>query len=667
MLYYGFKIEKCGEKLVFSSPNTTLEFASDGNLCALELDGRRFEMSSPEVNLVIGGCYHSTLTEGVPSKNWPQLVLDGTETLTPESRYVSHRAVKRHDSVTLELTVALDELEMVKKYTVNASYVGFSRSFELTNRGEALTVRSVGFGFPTLEGFSPMPAIVPSKVVTDGKVSITARFDPRSESVGIRPSLETTVKIENKFETGDSFETGEFTFELIEADGLTAVGIVRDRLEAIGHRAHRENEAMLRSLTCYEVEIGPLKLSETKCHHRYDHPTELAADLERIKALGYNTVEMMPSFLFPCYTVYDLKNPDIQHGRGESIRPVIERAHELGMKVILDILMHGCIDTEIADFDREHMLSRRYYWPEWQRKIPELVGKDRARVNPLREEHPDWFIYEKPGKIFRGYTWIFDHANPGFQQYFADAMEISVTDWGVDGFRFDAPTWECGVNSSEELAYSGSRSLHNGHCELFRKTRNQVDRAKPGTIFIVEGPYYEFADTCDISYSYDQYGHMKNIFAGKSTAKNLREYLDLRDRCYPHGALWLNFADNHDTWNNGVVEDGLYSFERFGFEFAKAVFALACFVKGGVQCFGGYEDSSEEFAEFTREMLAKRRDYGELVTRSEVSYPTDLSDARLIRVVHAHGEQRLTVTINLSGDGFDCAEGAFAPYEVKFE
>ena len=42
--------------------------------------------------------------------------------------------------------------------------------------------------------------------------------------------------------------------------------------------------------------------------------------------------------------------------------------------------MHGCIDTEIADWDRERYISRRYYWPEWQKKIPELFGEERAKM-----------------------------------------------------------------------------------------------------------------------------------------------------------------------------------------------------------------------------------------------------------------------------------------------
>ena len=34
----------------------------------------------------------------------------------------------------------------------------------------------------------------------------------------------------------------------------------------------------------------------------------------------------------------------MQHSLGADLKPFIERAHALGMKVILDVLLHGVID-----------------------------------------------------------------------------------------------------------------------------------------------------------------------------------------------------------------------------------------------------------------------------------------------------------------------------------
>lgn len=670
MLYKNIFFEKSENGISFGNERLTLVFKADGELAELNLTDKSFALDRPEVSVTIGGEYRSTLDYEHINKNWASLKLFGAETLSPESEYLSHSLAKTADAVELRLRVRLGQLEMTKIYTLRSGRPGFARSFELKNIGESVNIRSVGLAFPKSEGWSACQIPAAPRMLTDGERCFAAWFDPRYESCQLGGGLGYAVNVENRLDTGEIVASGRVEYELFDCAPAPAARAVSKRIEALGLRAHREKERMLRGLVCYEVEIGPLRLSEEKCHHRYDHPEELANDLERIKALGFNTVELMPSFLFPCYTVYDLKNPDIQHGAGESIRPIIRRAHELGMKVILDILMHGCIDTEIADFDREHYCSRRYYWPEWQKKIPELVGDERARANPLRAEHPDWFIYEKPGEIFKGYTWTFDHANPGFQEYFAEAMVISVLDWGVDGFRFDAPNWQCGVNSAENLPYSGGESLNHGHCELFRKMRERVDGVRDDIIFIVEGPYYQYADSCDISYAYDLYYQMKNIFEGKSDAASLQRYCEMRQAIFPDGALWLNFADNHDTWNNGVIEDGLYSYERFG-EAAKAMFALACFADGGVQAFGGYEENAE-FADYTRKLLARRAGLSEFICGCTADYSVYPSDKRLFCAVRRSSElsETLWFIVNLSGDEVNCESDklgsvTFKPYEAK--
>ena len=361
MLYNNFAFEQNESGITFGSGNFTLEFSPDGQLASVGFGGKSFTLDKPEISLTVGGEYRSTLDVVNINKNWAALKLFDAETIAPESEYLSHKIVKTHDSIELRLKVRVGQFEITKIYRVNASRHGFVRRLEITNIGENAKLRSVTLAFPKLDGFSPAIKAAAPTLLTNEESTFAAWFDPRVEKTSLDGSLNCTIQVQNPLDNGESVETNEIIYEYFETDAISAAKIVSSRLESAGLRLHREKEATMRSLVIYEVEIGSLRLSETKCHHRYDHPEELAADLERIKSLGFNTIELMPSFLFPCYTVYDLKNPDIQHGAGESIRPIIRRAHEVGMKIILDILMHGCIDTEIADFDREHYCSRRYY------------------------------------------------------------------------------------------------------------------------------------------------------------------------------------------------------------------------------------------------------------------------------------------------------------------
>ncbi len=671
MLYKDLEFTKNDSGMIFGNKNFKLHFGIDGELKAIEHNGKVYNSDKIELKFTLNGKYRSTLDMVNINKNWAGLSLENADTVECPSEYLSHKLVKTDSAVELQVLVRIGQLEVNKIYRISSDRSGFTRSFEITNRGEKVIVRKMFISLVQFDGFAPAIRTAHPGFLTNGSETVAAWFDPRKEKCGFDANLNANLDIQNELENGESLKILEIEYDMFCENVLNTAKAVSRNLEAVGLRVHRENEELIRSLVCYEVEIGPLKLSESKCHHRYDHPIELANDLERIKSFGFNTIELMPSFLFPCYTVYDLKNPDIQHGAGESIRPIIERAHELGMKVILDVLMHGCIDTEIADFDKEHYSSRRYYWPEWQKKIPELVGVERGRINPLREEHPDWFIYENPNEIFKCYTWIFDHTNRGFQEYFAEAMEISVRDWGVDGFRFDAPEWGCGVNSADDLPYSHGSSLNRGHCELFRRTRERIDDIKPNIVFIVETPYYQYADQCDASYSYDMYFKMKTILENNMNISQMQHHLEMRQKTYPTGSLWLNFADNHDTWNNGVIEDGLYSYERFGLRAAKALFTLDCFVDGGIQAFAGCEDG-EEYGRFVKNMLSTREKLQRFIYHTEADYSVYPSDERLMCIVRRDisNSENIKLVLNFSADVVECdiqdiGRVKFEPYEFK--
>lgn len=616
---YGIELKETENGFTFASNTCRLNFNKNGTLDNLQIGGLSLKnkQGTNPVALTTGGHYRSTIDPVGKNKNWASLTGEDMKQEAPDATLENVRLVRTMLTVELHLTLNCGKVEIEDIFALKQGEKGFTRRIIITNRTDTnLTLRSLSLTLPSVpEGTDarPVGGFKPA-IIETGKGTIAAWFDPRYDADQIDGNLTYTTRVESDLAEGDSVSAPGYTLSLVNGDRYEAAGYVRDRLEEKGLRARNTNREKLTTLTCYEAEIGPLRLSETKCHHRYDHPSELAADLERIRSLGFNTLEMMPSFLFPCYTVYDLMNPDIQHGAGESIKPVIDRAHELGMNVILDILMHGCIDTEIADWDRERYISRRYYWPEWQKKIPELFGEERAKVNPLREEHPDWFIFENKNDIFKGYTWTFDHAAPGFIDWFARAMEKSVAEWKVDGFRFDAPTWQSGVNSRENLPYSGQASVNYGHCETLRAARERVEKVRPDVIFIVEGPYYEYADSCDMAYSYDQYYSLKNIYDGRQTARGVQEYLRLRSDIFPHGAMWLNFADNHDTYNNGVVEDALYAVERFGYGFAKAMLFVSVFSEGALQAFAGFEERGNMGA-LAKELIAERVKYAAILRR----------------------------------------------------
>ena len=680
-LYRSITLEPNGGGAIFANKSSALRFDPTGRLCSMTLGKQVFTLKETELTFVVGGKYRSTIDTEGKNKNWASLMLSGAETYSPDFEYLNHKLKRTHNRAELHMTVLCKlssaELEVTKIYSMSADDPGFNLRFELHSRGtfddDDTMLHYMTAALPSADGEVKVKNIGnTSRFLEFGDKTLSVWCDPRFENNSVGSPLNYKVTVEQPLNCSEDIIVGSVSCMMVKGSAIDAARYVREQLEIAGLRGRGEFTSMLSSLQVYEVEIGPLRLSETKCHHRYDHPGELADDLMRIRDLGFNTVEMMPSFLFPCYSVFDLRNPDIQHGAGESIRPVIEEAHRLGMKVILDVLLHGCIDREIAAWNLERYSSRRFYWPEWLKRIPEFHD---GNISPLREKHPDWFLYEKPGLIFRGYTWTFDHASHGFRDYLIESMNIAVRDWGIDGFRYDAPTWQSGINSAPDLPYSGADSLCYGHWIMFRELRESLSDVERELVWIVEGPYYPYADSCDMSYSYDLSSISTEVCLGKKTARDMQKYCELREAFFPRGAVWLNFADNHDTWNNGVVEDGLYRHERLGTDKAKAIFSAACFHNGGIQAFGGFEDpatSEGTYADYARAILRLRSSLAGFFADSIFSYSTYTDNENVICMQRTNREsgEVLICLVNYS-DSFQTASAAklkdivLAPWQTK--
>src|SRR3712207_1592256 len=94
----------------------------------------------------------------------------------------------------------------------------------------------------------------------------------------------------------------------------------------------------------------------------------------------------------------------------------------------------------MVDFDE----ARDGYHLAWSRHIldfePHWHGGSPPR-HQLVDEHPEWFMRNSAQEIIGIYTNAFDVANPAWQEYFMRASEDLVRRLDIDGFRFDAPTY----------------------------------------------------------------------------------------------------------------------------------------------------------------------------------------------------------------------------------
>ena len=163
-----------------------------------------------------------------------------------------------------------------------------------------------------------------------------------------------------------------------------------------------------RNAVIYEVNVRQFTDSGTI--------TAFDAQLPRLKELGVDILWFMPIYpiseknrkgeLGSYYAVKDYKAFNPEFGTLDQFKETVKKAHDLGMKVILD----------------------------W---VPNHSGCDNAWVT----EHPDWYAQNEKGEMFGPYDWTdvykFDYSNPEMRAAMIDAFKFWLTEVGVDGFRCD--------------------------------------------------------------------------------------------------------------------------------------------------------------------------------------------------------------------------------------
>ena len=243
------------------------------------------------------------------------------------------------------------------------------------------------------------------------------------------------------------------------------------------------------------------------------------------------------------------------------------------------------------------------------------------------------------------YTWSFDWANRGAQDWLIEALVKYVRELDVDGFRFDAPNWVRAANFAENLPYRADRAYVAGIVEGFQRARAAVDQYKPELVWITEPEFISMRNALDVAYTYSTLGMWPRVFRGELTGRQIQDFYAVRKRINPKGALYVNWMDNHDSWNDGTNETGEYSYEKFSPGFARSLLALALFQEGAYMAYSGNEKLDEEYY---RRMLGLRR-RERIFSEGECSFEAvhACSDA-LITMLWRSADETLLAVVNMT-------------------
>ncbi|PWH10460.1 alpha-amlyase [Bacteroidetes bacterium SCGC AAA795-G10] len=268
-----------------------------------------------------------------------------------------------------------------------------------------------------------------------------------------------------------------------------------------------------------------------------------ANDLPIIKKLGVKILWLMPinpisttkskGPLGSYYAVSDYTKINPEFGSLEDFKNLVDKAHELGIYVILD----------------------------W---VPGHTGWDHHWIT----EKSDYYLKNKKGEIidpidFRtgksfGWTDVADlnYNNFEMREELREAMIYWVKETNIDGYRIDQ-------------AYAVPQEFYDKTLKALREIKPlfilaETDIYHPGGIKLIN----KFDAT------YDWLGHhlSKDVAQGKKNANDYHKHVNRTLRLYGTDNILVNFVSNHDenSWN-GTVEE---SFGEAGHTFMALNFTL---------------------------------------------------------------------------------------------
>lgn len=247
--------------------------------------------------------------------------------------------------------------------------------------------------------------------------------------------------------------------------------------------------------------------------------------LPRLKALGVGVVWFMPvnpigdearsGTLGSPYAVKDYTAFNPEFGTLEQFKAVVDRAHEMGLYVIID----------------------------W-------VANHTALDHPWGRRHPDWYTHDAQGNMVPPIELWKDvvdlnYDKPELRRAMIDAMSFWVREVGVDGFRCDTAEWV--------------------PLDFWVDARNALWKIKP-VFMLAEGAKPELMDYAfDAAYAWDLTPNFQKINEGEKHATDLVNYIKAEARIVPGNGFRVNFTTNHDinSWEGTTAErlgDGMRAF-----------------------------------------------------------------------------------------------------------
>jgi glycosidase len=239
-------------------------------------------------------------------------------------------------------------------------------------------------------------------------------------------------------------------------------------------------------------------------------------ELPRLQKMGVDILWLMPinplgeknrkGSLGSYYSVSDYYGINPEYGTKQDFIDLVKKAHELGMKVIVD----------------------------W-------VANHTSWDNPLIKKHPEWYKKDSTGNIIAPVAdWTdvaaLDFSQPGLREYMTEVLAYWIREADIDGYRCDV---------------AGMVPI-----DFWNRAIPEIRKIKPLFMLAEEEKPMMHDTAFDATYSWGLFHLMNQIAQKKKSAVKIDSLFTSEKSLYPADAFRMRFTSNHDenSWNGTEYE-----------------------------------------------------------------------------------------------------------------
>jgi len=535
----------------------------------------------------------------------------------------------------LELTIRVGDFEVVEGYRLFADAPRLDRSATLVNRGtQTVKLRAFTFRTPgvkaTKDGFYRFPKQWPPRShpfaamkpgtrhsgglsiapllaqLADNRTLLWAACTDDSPHVRVE---EATGKFDvvqgigaaGYLKPGEPQQVGFLTMQVVDAGYWGALPKLWEWFDSVGVKVPADVPLWLSGAVLYSFHPGGTIGSNFTDLGGFKAATEYL--LPTLPKLGVTAIWIMPIEYKSPYWPLDYYRFQDGLGTADEFKALVKRAHELGLKVLLDLVPHG--------------------------------GAPHAVHN---KAHPEFMLRREDGSHLN--YWLNDFARPDWQDTIAKVAAHYIREYDVDGYRIDAcygskePNWDPAIPYAR-ASHAGLK----GGLQMVKRIRDEVKKLKPkdGAV-LAEVESARHAAVSDLQYDFglcytvlQAWRHMP----ADEYVPLLQEYLQEQKYVNPRGTVFLRHIESHDS---------LRSQGWYGVQGMEALYALAAWIDGVPLIYQGMEIGHS----FALRQINELRTTSPALARGEALHRAAKCDnAELFACARQAGDNTLVACVNL--------------------